>query len=258
MAAALPSPVDARDHIAESFFRAHTAPALPQEYDLRADLNPIRNQGATSTCAAQTAACIKEWQERHDGGVLADLSEQFVYNFRMNAPAEGMYGRDVMRILMKKGICLEKDFPKSRKEPCADEEILARARKLRIEEYAQVLTIAGLKEALVRSGPCYISFPLYNHSSEFWMQESEDQRAKGGHACAVVGYNADGFIIRNSWGRAWGDYGYGTYPYGHFGAHYEIWSCIDRKGSLALPPAPPQERPSCSETLALCIRRLFR
>jgi hypothetical protein len=33
---------------------------------------------------------------------------------------------------------------------------------------------------------------------------------RGGHAVSVVGYKADGrFIIRNSWGTAWGDKGFG-------------------------------------------------
>jgi len=32
---------------------------------------------------------------------------------------------------------------------------------------------------------------------------------KGGHALAVVGYNANGVIIRNSWGSSWCDGGYG-------------------------------------------------
>jgi len=28
------------------------------------------------------------------------------------------------------------------------------------------------------------------------------------HACALVGYDADGFVVRNSWGRKWGSRGY--------------------------------------------------
>ncbi|MEM9108887.1 MAG: C1 family peptidase [Planctomycetota bacterium] len=33
-------------------------------------------------------------------------------------------------------------------------------------------------------------------------------RRWGGHAVAIVGYNSDGFIIRNSWGAGWGKDGY--------------------------------------------------
>lgn len=32
---------------------------------------------------------------------------------------------------------------------------------------------------------------------------------RGGHAVCVVGYTADRFILRNSWGMAWGDKGFG-------------------------------------------------
>ena len=33
---------------------------------------------------------------------------------------------------------------------------------------------------------------------------------RGGHAICIVGYRADGrFIVRNSWGTAWGDNGFG-------------------------------------------------
>jgi hypothetical protein len=32
---------------------------------------------------------------------------------------------------------------------------------------------------------------------------------RGGHAVCVVGYTPDRFIIRNSWGKGWGDEGFG-------------------------------------------------
>jgi Papain family cysteine protease len=34
-----------------------------------------------------------------------------------------------------------------------------------------------------------------------------------GHAITIVGYNRDGFIIKNSWGKSWGDKGYATVSY---------------------------------------------
>jgi hypothetical protein len=38
-------------------------------------------------------------------------------------------------------------------------------------------------------------------------------RANGGHAIAIVGYTADGFIIQNSWGEKWGKNGFALLPY---------------------------------------------
>jgi len=50
---------------------------------------------------------------------------------------------------------------------------------------------------------------------------------RGGHAVSVVGYTADRFIIRNSWGLTWGDkgFGYASLAYindGFFGESYGI------------------------------------
>ena len=33
-----------------------------------------------------------------------------------------------------------------------------------------------------------------------------DASLAGGHAFAIVGYDQDGFIVLNSWGRNWGGY----------------------------------------------------
>jgi C1A family cysteine protease len=38
----------------------------------------------------------------------------------------------------------------------------------------------------------------------------QPETVRGGHAIAIVGYRSDGrFIVRNSWGTAWGDHGFG-------------------------------------------------
>ena len=84
---------------------------FPTDLDLRPNLQPIRNQGSQGTCAAQTAACCKEWQEKKDIGLNEHFSPQFIYNHRVNKTTEGMYGRDVMKILHKTGASIEKDFP---------------------------------------------------------------------------------------------------------------------------------------------------
>ncbi len=50
---------------------------------------------------------------------------------------------------------------------------------------------------------------------------------RGGHAICIVGYTADRFIIRNSWGTGWGDKGFGYASpsyinYGFFAESYGI------------------------------------
>jgi C1A family cysteine protease len=40
----------------------------------------------------------------------------------------------------------------------------------------------------------------------------QTERVIGAHAMLVVGYTKDAFIVRNSWGTAWGDNGYCYFP----------------------------------------------
>lgn len=49
-------------------------------------------------------------------------------------------------------------------------------------------------------------------------------RADSGHAVAIVGYNAQGFIIQNSWGETWGAGGFALLPYEDYMLHAtDVW-----------------------------------
>ncbi|WP_197534916.1 C1 family peptidase [Symmachiella dynata] len=49
-------------------------------------------------------------------------------------------------------------------------------------------------------------------------------RADSGHAVAIVGYTADGFVIQNSWGTSWGVNGFALLPYEDYMLHVtDIW-----------------------------------
>jgi len=212
--------------------------AIPEELDLRPGLLSIRHQGSYGTCAAQTAACMKEWQEAKDLDLRSlenRMSPQFVYNNRPNAPDEGMFGRDVMDILHKKGICQEKDYPYGSSRPITLD-IYEKASNFVVDGYARIDTVDELKKALYKNGPCYIAVPVYNHGSTMWKPDIGEIRL-GGHAMAVVGYNCEGFIIRNSWGIEWGDKGYTIFPYEDWGLHWECWSTVDAK-SMPLDEKP--------------------
>ena len=224
----VPSPNDQRDWLGESIYPVGFQ--LPLIVDHRYALQPIKDQGTQGTCAAQTAACMKEWQELHDVKFNQYMSPQFIYNNRKNQDSEGMFGRDVMRIMSKIGSCSEKNYPYELIESPENikQEILEEAKLYKIKSYAQIKTIEGLKKALFINGPCYISFPVYNYSETMWKQKL-GETSQGGHAMTVVGYNEDGFIIRNSWGEDWGDKGYCYYSYSDWGCHWEAWTTIDEK-----------------------------
>ncbi len=225
-----PSPKDKRDF----FFSSHSTADLPETLNYKPELQSVRNQGKQGTCYAQSAACMKEWQEKHDNGFDEYMSPQFFYNNRPNkyddnpTNDDGMYGRDVMKLIKTVGICPEEMYRYGRIETKKEipQYIYDEAKRYIVKSYARVDTMENLKRSLVKNGPCLIAFPVYNYGLEFWKKKSGENQT-GGHAVTVVGYDKFGFTIRNSWGTKWGSLGYTTYKYKDWGAHWEIWTTMD-------------------------------
>ena len=240
---AIKDPVDERDYLINEVRKKDYA--YPELLDLRNKLRPIRNQGSQGTCAAQTAACMKEYQELKDIDLREYLSPQFVYNCREDRSSEGMYGRNVMDILKKIGIVREEKYPYY----CHDDipaELYQEAQNLVIKAYARITTIEDLKQAVTDNGPCYISVPCYDWYERMWIPPSEHSELMGGHAMTVVGYNAFGFLIRNSWGESWGQNGYCIFPYEDWGHQWDVWTTCDSPSEQIVDPEPepdPNPRP---------------
>ncbi|MBW2982642.1 C1 family peptidase [Candidatus Woesearchaeota archaeon] len=228
------SPVDERDWRAESI---HPTVTLPLKFDLREKMLPVRDQGYQGSCAAMTAAAMKEYQEYINISLAEYMSPQFVYDNRYDQThLAGMYGREVMQILQEKGDCREVTYPYNHPHSPEDiaENIYEEALNFTIQNYAQVTTIEGLKTALMQNGPCYIAVPVYRYDTRMWYQYPGDV-GKCGHAMTVVGWDDKGFIIRNSWGEDWGDKGFCTFPYEDWGWQWEVWSPIDDNSSTPNP-----------------------
>jgi len=233
------SPQDSRDYKACVLY---TNTKYPKKYSIRDKLNPVRNQGFQGTCAAHTAACMKEYQELIDNKFKGYMSPQFIYNLRKNKDSEGMYSRDVMKILHKKGICEEIEYPYETENEISDE-LIKSAQKNKIQGYAKIETIDELKRAIFINGPCLISVPTYNYSSRMWHPEHKNQKRIGGHAMTVVGWDKIGFEIRNTWSFQWADKGYTIFPYDDWGKQWEVWTTIDEK--TGNPPLKKKKRRSC-------------
>jgi len=222
------SPKDDRDW---KLYATYNNIIIPDLVDHRKDLLSIRDQGEQGSCVAMAGSCMKEWQEKKDYGLIEHMSPQFIYNNRENQDSEGMFLRDLLKILQKIGCVLEKEYPYGlvEKKELIYDHLFDMAKHHKIDNYVSIDSIDELKRAIFVNGPCIIAFPVYNFTKEFWKKQVESQSFLGGHAVAVVGYNKEGFIIRNSWSKHWGFDGYSIYTYDDFlqNHHWEIWSTID-------------------------------
>jgi hypothetical protein len=63
-----------------------------------------------------------------------------------------------------------------------------------LHQYGPVLLVVEIDRAFARG--------------EAELRRFRSRRRREGHACALVGYDPGGFIVRNSWGRGWGRSGY--------------------------------------------------
>ncbi len=230
---ALKSPDDPDDCIFEHL--AHGPPGyylseIPDEFDLREHAPPSRDQGNRGTCAAFTAAAIKEIQENRDCGLNEWMSPEFIYYHRENKPASGMYGRNVFQILQRIGSVPESAYPYQNNGDALppSDDLYRIAARYRIANYARVTTVEGLKKALLELGPCYLQLPLYKTRPYFW-RPSPGENAISGHAVAVVGFTLEGFILKNSWGSDWNRDGCIIFPYDEWGAQWECWVSVDEK-----------------------------
>lgn len=221
----LKSPKDSRDWIFEGLAKGHHYMAeFPPEYDLREHMQPSRDQGTRGTCAAFAACSIKEIHEKMEDGFDEWMSPEFIYYHRDNKPASGMYGRNVFKILKKIGSVPEKHFPYQQNDvkiARPSSELYAHAARYKISSYARVNTVNGLKRALLELGPAYFLLPLYKTRPYFWIADGTDNPS--GHASTVVGYNSEGFILKNSWGATWNGDGCVIFPYSAWNLHWECW-----------------------------------
>lgn len=232
---ALKSPENDNDLIYENIARTHYGVMihkLPEEFNI---LNTsCRDQNNRATCAAFVGATIIESHDYKKNKLYEPLSPEFIYYHRVNKPGSGMYGRDVFQILKDIGSVPESLYPyqlvdNKASEPSKD--IYNIASRRRISDFARVKTCIGLKNALIEIGPCYLQLPIFSTKELFWKSESNEIYLSG-HATTVIGYNSQGFIIKNSWGNKWNNNGTAIFPYEDWDIHLECWVpifCVKNK-----------------------------
>lgn len=194
-----PSVLDGTEHV----LNVDDKLKLPEEFDLKDVMPPVRNQGNTQTCVCQTLTGILDFLHNSKvgtDGVCNNYSINTLYRSRSNYPTEGMSIKEAMGYLKKTGLNGEK-----------------------INSYSLIPSVLALKYALVMFGPVAAGFPVYTSNDPYFWRKGSG--FAGGHCVTIVGYNKTGFIIRNSWGTGWANRGHVTIPYEEYqSCCFEAWT----------------------------------
>lgn len=194
----------------EKEFKESNGVKIPDKYSYKKYLPDVLNQGDKPICVPCSVSAYINWDENLENETVrkdnkVNLSE--IYKNREDNSNNGMSIKDALNYLRHEGV--ETD-----------------SGRYNIDKYAKIGSEIALKQAIIINGPCVAGLPVYDTTiDEFW-DNSSGGELQGGHAISLVGYNKDGFIIRNSWGKTYGKDGYSVIPYEDFNKFTEIWTII--------------------------------
>jgi C1A family cysteine protease len=239
---------------------------LPKSINLREWCSPIEDQGMLGSCTAHAGAGIIEYYERKSFGKHIDASRLFLYKVTRNLMKmkgdTGAYLRTTIGAMVLFGVPPEDYWPYADDEKKFDKEppafCYAFAQNYQTIKYYRhdppetpANTILNRVKTYLASGhPAMFGFTVYNSIEQAEKTgkipfPSSREKIEGGHAVAVVGYDdsikinntygqketTGALLIRNSWGKGWGEEGYGWLPYDYIlkGLAEDFWSVIKKE-----------------------------
>jgi C1A family cysteine protease len=210
-------------------------PAIPKSKDLRETWWKVGDQGSTGSCVGwATADSLLRWHFVKTGKIKNTelMSKRFVW---MASKETDEYTSAPTTFIENSGTSLKSALDVARKfgsvreavlpfdagalYPGTPETFYALAAGLKIDSYFNLsLSKGGSIDAwrrwLATKGPILTRLDV----DRTWddadvnkgnMDVYKPNTKRGGHAVSLVGYTADRFIVRNSWGTGWGDKGFG-------------------------------------------------
>lgn len=230
---------DKRDYKARNLLKSKNASTtIPNKITYRGEMTVPKDQGNLGACVGFAVASMKEWQEQKEylQNIQEDdyyyrrkndhynLSEQWIYYKAKEIDdwpdQEGTSIRCALKQVKKQGVPPEKawvysDQQKGKPESWAP--MIARWSKG--GDYWRV-DYNELPEVLLNHGPLVIGIVCFREifnvdNSGFVPYPKNSKEHFGGHAVCLISYhkNKKMFGFKNSWGRRWGDNGFGYLPF---------------------------------------------
>jgi len=197
----------------------------PNSVDLRPKCSPVENQGDLGCCTACALTGNLEFLKK------LIFSRLFLYyNERMIRNTQntdsGASIRDGIKSLTKLGDCTENLWPYIINEFTVkpNQKAYTDALKYLVLSYYRIGALAEMKHTLSLGYPFVFGFSVYESFESADVAKTgivpmpgKKEHLLGGHAVMAVGFNdnQEHFIVRNSWGKSWGDNGYFYMPYAY-------------------------------------------
>ncbi len=246
--------------------KARRSQAPPASVDLREWCPPVESQGRLGSCTAQAGVGIIEYYERKSFGRHIDASRLFLYKVTRNLMKmkgdTGAYLRSTIGAMVLFGVPPEEYWPYTDRPDGFDQEppafCYSFAQNYKTLKYyrhdppsaSPQNILDKLRTYLAAGHPAMFGFTVYSS-----IEQAADtgriplpslgDRIEGGHAVMTVGYNdriaiknrygseetKGAFLVRNSWGREWGEKGYGWLPYDYLrrGLAEDFWSVLKKE-----------------------------
>jgi C1A family cysteine protease len=228
---------------------------LLTKVDLRAYCSVIEDQGRLGSCTANAGVGLMEYYQKRAFKKYLDGSRLFLYKATRNLLGwkgdQGAYLRTTMKAMVLFGIPPEEGWPyvisDFDNEPQAF--LYSYAQNYKSIKYYRLdppgiatdKVLQSVKRNLAAELPSMFGFSVYSsmpgigEGADIPFPNSGD-RLEGGHAIVAVGYDDShkigndkgALLIRNSWGKAWGEAGYGWMPYRYVeeGLAVDFWSLV--------------------------------
>ena len=216
---AAPDAPDVRDRIYQPTLASVPDTSIPDRSRMT-----ILDQGREGACTGFGLAAVVNLQRRLKYGPgIALVSPRMFYEMARRFDEwtgedyDGSSIRGALRGFFNNGVCLEEDWPCH----AADAGVLTlerarAARSVALGAYYRVQpSIADMHAAIHEAGAVYASARVHDG----WFNPvggrivPHPPSPQGGHAFAIVGYDAEGFWVQNSWGPGWGDGGIALWEY---------------------------------------------